>query len=243
MIGRQGAVGVFVSGTGANKDNITGGTGIATGFAGGFVANPFQGNVSYSDWVTGTGRPKATPVIPDNPQTNNLNQFVQTIRNDVINASHAGERFNVNLSSLDGDPADGFNVHYVTATNDYLVGLSSTTSLGVVLNAQPVGTWLGSFVVYEGGVATTTPFELMVDFAGLNINTTVTNTLYSFTGSFGSTDGVINGNVSRQATTPSEGSLTGLIGSEGAVGVFHSDSNALVSYAGGFVPSPPSRRL
>ena len=234
LIGRQGAVGVFVSGTGANKDNITGGTGIATGFAGGFVANPFQGYVSYSDW-TGTGRPKATPVIPDNPQTNNLNQFVQTIRNDVINASHAGERFNVNLSSLDGDPADGFNVHYVTATNDYLVGLSSTTSLGVVLNAQPVGTWLGSFVAYEGGVATTTPFELMVDFAGLNINTTVTGTDYSFTGSFGSTDGVINGNVSRQATTPSEGSLTGLIGSEGAVGVFHSDSNALVSYAGGFV--------
>ena len=237
LIGRQGAIGAFVSGTEIDNNGvITGGTSATTGFAGGFAAEPFEGYVSYSDW-TGTGRPKATPVIPDNPQTNNLNQFVQTIRNDVIKASHVGERFNVNLGSLDGDPADGFSVYHVTATDDYLVGLSSTTSLGVTLKAQPVGTWLGSFVAYEGGVATTTPFELMVDFAGLNINTTVTGTDYSFTGSFGSTDGVINGNVDRDGIT---GNLTGLIGSEGAVGVFHSDSNAMdngvaVSYAGGFV--------
>ena len=234
LIGRQGAVGVFLSGTGA-KDNITGGTGIADGFAGGFVANPFDGNVSYSDWVTSSS-PPATPAAA--PSGDNLNQFVQTIRNDVINAAHAGERFNVNLGSLDGDPADGFNVHYVTATNDYLVGLSSTTSLGVALKAQPVGTWLGSFVVYESGVATTTPFELTVDFASRSIDATVTNTLYSFVStSFGSNDGVIRGNVNRGAAT---GNLAGLIGSGGAVGVFHSDNNAMdngaaVSYAGGFV--------
>ena len=229
LIGRQGAVGVFLSGTGT-KDNITGGTGIATGFAGGFVANPFQGNVSYSDWVTFSS-PPATPAAA--PSSGNLNQFVQTIRNDVINASHAGERFNVNLGSLDGDPADGFNVHYVTATDDYLVGLSSTTSLGVALKAQPVGTWLGSFVVYESGVATTTPFELTVDFASRSIDATVTNTLYSFVNtSFGSNDGVIRGNVNRGDIT---GNLAGLIGAEGAVGVFHSDNNLEFSFAGGFV--------
>ena len=233
LIGRQGAVGVFLSGTGT-KDNITGGTGIATGFAGGFVANPFQGNVSYSDWVTFSS-PPATPAAA--PSSGNLNQFVQTIRNDVINATHAGERFNVNLGSLDGDPADGFNVHYVTATDDYLVGLSSTTSLGVALKAQPVGTWLGSFVVYESGVATTTPFELTVDFASRSIDATVTNTLYSFVNtSFGSNDGVIRGNVNRGDIT---GNLAGLIGLGGAVGVFHSDNNLEFSFAGGFVAAPP----
>ena len=234
LIGRQGAVGVFVSGTGANKDNITGGTGIATGFAGGFVANPFEGNVSYSDWVTSSS-PPATPAAA--PSGDNLNQFVQTIRNDVINAAHAGERFNVNLGSLDGDPADGFNVHYVTATNDYLVGLSSTTSLGVALASAPAAAWDGSFVVYENGVATTTPFKLTIDFASRSIDATVTNTLYSFVNtSFGSANGVLRGFVNRGDIT---GNLAGLIGAEGAVGVFHSDNNLEFSFAGGFVAASP----
>ena len=242
LIGRQGAVGAFLSGTGA-KDNITGGTSAMDGFAGGFVANPFQGNVSYSDWATFTTPSTiATGATPDPV----INQLLTTTRNTLNKGDYTGAEVNVNLATatyedvaLGGSPANGFNT-YVIGTDNYLVGISSTTSLGAALDAQPVGTWLGSFVVYEGGVATTTPFELMVDFAGLNINTTVTNTLYSFTGNFGSNDGTIRGNISRQATTPSEGSLTGLIGSEGAVGVFVSDSTALVSYAGGFVAASPA---
>ena len=235
LIGRQGAVGVFVSGTGANKDNITGGTGIATGYVGGFVANPFQGNVSYSDWVTFSS-PPATPAAA--PPSGNLNQFVQTIRNDVIKAAHVGQNFNVNLGSLDGDPADGFSVYHVTATNDYLVGLSATTSLGVALASAPVAAWDGSFVVYENGVATTTPFKLMVDFASRSIDATVTNTLYSFVNtSFSNANGVLRGFVNRGDIT---GNLAGLIGAEGAVGVFHSDNNLEFSFAGGFVAvSPP----
>ena len=231
LIGKQGAVGAFVSGTAIDNNGvITGGTSATAGFAGGFVANPFEGNVSYSDWVTSSS-PPATPAAA--PSGDNLNQFVQTIRNDVIKAAHVGQNFNVNLSSLNGDPADGFSVYHITATDDYLVGLSATTSLGVTLKAQPVGTWLGSFVAYEGGIATTTPFELTVDFAGLNINTTITGTDYTFTNTnFGSANGVINGTVNRGAIT---GSLTGLIGADGAVGVFHSDNNLEDSYAGGFV--------
>ncbi len=229
LIGKQGAIGAFLSGTG-DKDDITGGTSATAGFAGGFVANPFEGNVSYSDWVTSSS-PPATPAAA--PSGDNLTHFVQTIRNDVIKAAHVGQNFNVNLSSLNGDPADGFSVYHITATDDYLVGLSATTSLGVTLKAQPVGTWLGSFVAYEGGIATTTPFELTVDFAGLNINTTITGTDYTFTNTnFGSANGVINGTVNRGDIT---GSLTGLIGLGGAVGVFHSDNNLEDSYAGGFV--------
>ena len=244
LIGRQGAVGAFVSGTAIDADGvITGGTSATDGFAGGFVANPFEGNVSYRDWVTFTTPSTiATGATPDPV----INQLLTTTRNTLNKGDYTGAEVNVNLATatyedvaLGGSPANGFNT-YVIGTDNYLVGISSTTSLGAALDAQPVGTWLGSFVVYEGGVATTTPFELMVDFAGLNINTTVTNTLYSFTGNFGSNDGTIRGNISRQATTPSEGSLTGLIGSEGAVGVFVSDSTALVSYAGGFVAASPA---
>ena len=190
--------------------------------------------MSYSDWVTSSS-PPATPAAA--PSGDNLNQFVQTIRNDVINAAHAGERFNVNLGSLDGDPADGFNVHYVTATNDYLVGLSSTTSLGVALASAPAAAWDGSFVVYENGVATTTPFKLTIDFASRSIDATVTNTLYSFVNtSFGSANGVLRGFVNRGDIT---GNLAGLIGAEGAVGVFHSDNNLEFSFAGGFVAASP----
>ncbi len=236
LIGSNGAVGAFVSGTAIDDDGvITDGTG-GTGYAGGFVASPFAGKVSYRDWVR-LATPNATPVIPANPESNNLNQFVQSIGNDANSAAYTGQNFNVNLGSLNGDPADGFNVHHITATDDYLVGLSSTTSLGVALKAQPVGTWLGSFVAYEGGVATTTPFELTIDFADRNINTTITGTDYTFTAtSFGSNDGVIRGTVNRGQIT---GNLQGLIGLGGAVGVFHSDTNAMVSFAGGFVAAPP----
>ena len=237
LIGRQGAIGVFVSGTAIDNNGvITGGTSGTTGFAGGFVANPFEGNVSYSDWVSSSS-PPATPAAA--PPGDNLNQFVQTIRNDVIKAAHVGQNFNVNLSSLDGDPADGFSVYHVTATDDYLVGLSATTSLGAVLTrATGTGSWKGSFVAYEGGVATTTPFELTIDFAERNINTTITGTDYTFTNtSFGSANGVIRGTVNRGTTT---GSLAGLIGLGGAVGVFHSDNNLEFSYAGGFVAASPA---
>ena len=241
LIGANGAVGAFVSGTAISPDGvIMDGTG-GTGYAGGFVASPFEGKVSYRDWVR-LASPNATPGMPDNPQTENLNQFVQSIGNDANSAAHVGQNFNVNLGSLNGDPADGFNVYHITATDDYLVGLSSSTSVGAALTTPPAAAWDGSFVVYENGVATTTPFKLNINFSTSQLSATVGD--YSFSAvEFGS-NGLFRSSNMTHTPTSITGSLQGLIGSEGAVGVFISDRNAMdngvaVSFAGGFVAASP----
>ncbi|MCA8835624.1 MAG: hypothetical protein K8953_11130, partial [Proteobacteria bacterium] len=233
IIGSNGAVGAFLSGTAISPDGvITAGTG-ATGYAGGFVASPFAGNASYRTWV-GSANPPATPASA--PSGGNLNQFVQSIGNDVISAAHIGQGFNVNLGSLNGDPADGFNVYHITATDDYLVGLSSSTSVGVPLASAPAAAWDGSFVVYENGVATTTAFKLNIDFSAEKLSATIGNYSFGTNVSFQSS-GLFRGDINR--TTPSStGNLQGIIGAEGAVGVFHSDSNVTDSFAGGFVAVP-----
>ncbi len=241
LIGSNGAVGVFTSGTMISADGvIMGGTNINTGYVGGFVASPFAGAVSYRDWVS-NANPPATPVIPSNSLANNLNQFVQSIGDDVNSAAHIGQSFNVNFGSLNGDPADGFNVYYITATDDYLVGISSSTSVGVPLTTAPAVLWDGSFVVYENGVATTTAFELTVNFTDSQLSATIGN--YSFSAVDFEPDGFFRSSNITHTPTSNTGRLQGLIGQEGAVGVFHSNNNAAISFAGGFVaafkPAPP----
>ncbi|MCA8834942.1 MAG: hypothetical protein K8953_07620, partial [Proteobacteria bacterium] len=164
LIGKQGAVGAFLSGTG-DKDDITGGTSATAGFAGGFVANPFDGNVSYSDWATAGQAPAATANTA-NPQ----NQLLQTTRNDLNTGTITGTAVHVNLATetyedvaLGGLATNGFTAFVSTANNHY-AGITSTTNLGPALERTTgTGAWKGSFVAYEGGAATTTDFELMVE--------------------------------------------------------------------------------
>ncbi len=70
---------------------------------------------------------------------------------------------------------------------------------------------------------------------------------YSLNGSFND-NGLITGNVTRSTTSVSVGrvttlksnaTLTGLIGQEGAVGIFISDEKESSGYSGGFVARPP----
>ncbi|MCA8834532.1 MAG: hypothetical protein K8953_05540, partial [Proteobacteria bacterium] len=164
LIGKQGAVGAFLSGTG-DKDNITGGTSATAGFAGGFVANPFDGNVSYSDWAT-AGQAPADTANTANPQ----NQLLQTTRNDLNIGTITGTAVHFNLATatyedvaLGGLATNGFTTFASDANNHY-AGITSTTNLGPALERTTgTGAWKGSFVAYEGGAATTTDFELMVE--------------------------------------------------------------------------------
>ena len=239
LIGRQGAVGVFLSGTGA-KDNITGGTGIADGFAGGFVANPFDGNVSYSDWVTEGGPPPAptatTPV---------KNEFLQTTRNDLNIGTITGTAVHFNFATatyedvaLGGSATNGFTA-FISTANNYYAGITSTTILGEALvQTKGTGAWKGSFVAYEGGTATTTDFELMIEFAATSkVSATIGD--YSFDGTDVGTDGTFGTQIAlnRQGVT-SAGTISGIIGQKGAVGVFWSDATDATGFSGGFVAVP-----
>ncbi|MGU9963769.1 MAG: hypothetical protein ACNYPD_06645 [Candidatus Halichondribacter symbioticus] len=237
LIGKQGAIGAFLSGTG-DKDDITGGTSATDGFAGGFVANPFDGNVSYRDWASSGQIPAATA------NTANLqNELLQTTRNDLNIGTITGTAVHLNLATatyedvaLGGSATNGFTTFASTA-NNYYAGITSTTNLGKALERTTgTGAWKGSFVAYEGGAATTTDFELMVEFAATS---KVSATIGEY--AFSSTDVASNGTfttgitLTRLNITNGSGTVSGIIGQKGAVGVFRSDSNADVSYAGGFV--------
>ena len=242
LIGKQGAIGAFLSGTG-DKDDITGGTSATAGFAGGFVANPFDGNVSYRDWAIAGQAPAATANTA-NPQ----NQLLQTTRNDLNIGTITGA-VHVNLATatyedvaLDGPATNGFTTGYVSTGDNYYAGITSTTNLGVALERTTgTGAWKGSFVVYEGGAATTTDFELMIEFAATNrVSATIGD--YVINGTDVASGGTFTTQIAltRQGVLNGSGTLSGIIGQKGAVGVFRSDMGTDVSYAGGFVAAPPA---
>ena len=228
LIGKQGAVGAFLSGTG-DKDNITGGTSAMDGFAGGFVANPFQGNVSYSDWATSGQIPKATATTVDP-----VNELLQTTRNDLNIGTITGTAVHFNLATatyedvaLGGSATNGFTA-FISTANNYYAGITSTTNLGEALERTTgTGAWKGSFVVYEGGAATTTDFELMVEFAATSKVSAIIGE-YAFNGGDVASGGTFGGGITlnRLGVTNGSGTITGIIGQKGAVGVFVSDSTA-----------------
>ena len=144
------------------------------------------------------------------------------------------------MSRLNGDPNDGFSV-YQTVLGNYFAGISSTTSLGAVLphqqmfNGNAMAMWDGRFLAYEfDSGAVVHEFKLMVDFANSEISATDVAG-YSFTDVAFDANGVVSQGTITHTTTTSTGLLQGLIGQDGAVGVFYSDGSNLFSYGGGFV--------
>ena len=101
--------------------------------------------------------------------------------------------------------------------------------------------WKGSFVVgtFSGSTRTFNTHDLTLDVVfgsstvrnmGEDTGSTINDSGYSFTGTFDSR-GVITATTDH--TTNGAGVMQGLIGAEGAVGVFH--SNAVGVYGGGFI--------
>ncbi len=237
LIGAKGAVGVFIS----NADE-------PVGYAGGFVANPnARWIVRYSDWTEDTS-PSST--------TTNLasNQFLTTTGDDLgLDMPLTTKKLNLSTATFDdvalgGETADGIGYEaFVEGSNNIFVsGIYATTDLGAALTAETAkGTWNGSVAV--GAFSGVTPsfetydFTLEVLFDTSTVNSGVIgdagDTDITFTGTF-NPRGVITGTTA--STANGAGVMQGLIGEQGAVGVFHSD--AVGGYGGGFVArrTPPS---
>ncbi len=182
------------------------------------------------------------------------------------------------LSALGGDATDGVDFFpaditiigtraesYVTTTQrTYHAGLWDSTdlgaaiSLGVAFNGDMTAMWKGKFSVFQGDTARfdDDDFTLEIDFINNSFSATVDDTNanndYYLSGSY-TTNGVMTGQVNHSENasdlTTKNGILTGLIGQEGAVGVFVSnvgdeEKNTIdggmgaTGYAGGFVASP-----
>ncbi|MCA8834743.1 MAG: hypothetical protein K8953_06605, partial [Proteobacteria bacterium] len=146
------------------------------------------------------------------------------------------------------DTNDGFALSTGTFAGNVTklyVGLLSGTGLGAPLDAGKTGgTWNASLrVISNGALQAVQTFKLAVNFGGTNDTNTigvtgaelnVTNLgVITINGKF-TANGVIYGTVDFAGANA--GTLTGLVGQEGAVGIFASNSGS--AYVGGFVAAP-----
>ncbi len=167
LIGRDGAVGVFVSGTTTDGGiTIAGGTG-ATGFAGGFVAHPTApidpSIINFVDWGGSAEAPKAdvknafntgtltllngaASVGNGNPQGN----FIQGLPTNGNGFDFAGTAFS--SGTIEGDVLllgennpNGVAYSYASR-NKYYAGLLPTTNLGAPITDSNTSTiWEAKF--------------------------------------------------------------------------------------------------
>ena len=280
LIGTDGAVGAFISGTG-DKNAITASDPVVH-YAGGFVANPTDALdddvVNYDDWA----RSFATlpPVVLDNTATPLMPQFLGTVDGaDELDETGNGGVTNdrrgtltlagsfTDITFIGGDAEDGISFFWNNPATSGHAGILAGTNLGAPLtqgSGDPQVRWNGWFHAIIGIRASIQTirlvFSLEIDFADSNaIEAFVQQNgdyHYHLTGNFDD-KGVITGTVDLgdfttgtrdQKTTrvSSNGFLTGLIGEDGAVGVFLSGTgtkDAIVKtepfiYAGGFVAHP-----
>ncbi len=148
----------------------------------------------------------------------------------------------------------------VTENRYHYAGILSGTNLGVPLTTNPTATWNGSFRTYNTNAV---DFQLTVTFGTTDDTRTISafvkdtawsleDNYYLIAGNYTAagliTSGTVNwgtfSDIAQRTPTASRaknGTLTGLIGAQGAVAVFISDTNddgTSGGYAGGFVAAP-----
>ena len=250
LIGADGALGVFHSTA----------TGVA-GYSGGFAASAgrtsaFNTNVNYADWSR-SFLPLAASANTANPE----NQFTGTVAGVKEGSGGTGgsdvtaKTLSLNTTDFDGGNLGGQGSDTIrwfdgfagsSTERTYYSGLSASSDLGAPLTTTPAGgEWRG--VISVGGAQTDFTLTITYETAGGTLSAFVRNTpnfYYLLDGGFDA-NGLIDGTVRYGAFTDNDpdnkgdvapsGLLTGLIGEDGALGVFHSTATGAAGYSGGFV--------
>ena len=187
----------------------------------------------------------------------NLGEATDIKAGTYINISTLNLSSGDGSQSLGGDAVDG--VGFVGGgLNDglfYYAGILSGTDLGLPrTETEGTAMWNGQFGAFGRSTSNNVNknFTLTVNFGAgeqagtisAQVSTSHISYLYSITGNFDSS-GVIRGDISFDGGRWGEiipGQLRGLIGQEGAVGVFigGKDTQNYYSYSGGFVARPPA---
>ncbi len=257
LIGQGGAVAAFISEqTGIQSSGRTN----AAGYAGGFVAyltNPLPTEtcitektcVDYAHWVTAAG-PATTPTA---------NKFLTGTATGLTTGAEVNPAVAVTTLAysdgqfdLEGEATDGFAIFRAGSAHN--AGILSTTRLGAPLTETTTDAeWKGLFIDRVGrDQIKNSSLTLMVSYDG-SAGTITSASIgsggaYTFTNVGFNDVGIITGTITRTVVADesqniladtSAGIITGLIGSDGAVAVFHSNANATTSYVGGFVGVPP----
>ena len=204
--------------------------------------------VTGSGFLTGTATGLNTTDI----------QFADGLTPTIITSLTIGRRGGAGTTESPNTNPDGF-AYFVTNTNNSTgyAGILATTNLGAPLAAQPTAIWAGHFSVTRTNNVAVNYF---VDFAkgefgfsntaGDGANGTLsgsglfgTYTMNAYFGNHASANGYsagrMGGTVSvSDAGIMSSSTIVGLIGAEGAVGVFTRVGNA-GGYTGGFTATNP----
>ncbi len=188
-------------------------------------------------------------------------------KGDIV-LSHSSHEGSLNLNTakfngeatLGGDAADGVAFFRGRVNNQgrwyWYAGIFSGTDLGApVTDLSGTASWVGRF--QEVGRIINKEFVLEIDFNGTGDKSGYIKAFVQYFGIDhfyldGSYDahGVITGTVDfgvftnndrDSSTRTPNGTLTGLIGQDGAVGAFISNYNSANNYAGGFVARPSTK--
>nr|MCA8834501.1 hypothetical protein [Pseudomonadota bacterium] len=163
-----------------------------------------------------------------------------TLGDDVI-VNNVGERFI--LSGAMGDATDGVAFVSDTLENSMYTGLLSGTDLGAPLTTSSAlqTSWPGRLVyLINGSPINGGDFTLTVNFADMRISGDVVAAGgFALEGSYDEY-GVITGIIKGKLATTLAGSVSGLIGVEGAVGAFVINTSDPLR-VGGFVAAPVAK--
>ena len=229
LIGEEGAVGSFIAGTSPDNGNILTGNNY---YSGGFIATP-PSVVDHADWVA-VFEPATRPATPA------ITQFLAGDAALIVNAN-PNRVVTFATATYNNRPLDRAATNNGFATNNdgssNYAGLLSGVNLGAPLTAQTaVGVWQGYLASHTQTISNTANFILTVNFGtGSKAGTiSATPSQHVIAGDFDDR-GVIDGTVTRtHGNDVRAATLTGLIGSGGAIGVFHNNANQR-SLVGGFV--------
>ncbi len=242
LIGAEGVVGVFRSNAGQTPS-----------YVGGFLAQPpLEITVDYAHWV-------ATAVPTDRPTPY---RFLKGTSDGLMEVARSDLGAALGLPGVPGSGIAIYRPDKEMAIHN--VGMFSTTNLGEPLSDNITNAeWLGTFLD-RSGTSLIIPrlVTLTVSFNGTTGEITgrsgevarpIPSTIdtsglgdYAIDADFNAA-GVISGTITHTAKLPGSNTLTGgngtvsgLIGVKGAVGVFHSNLDSRTSFVGGFVASPPA---
>ncbi|MCA8835166.1 MAG: hypothetical protein K8953_08790, partial [Proteobacteria bacterium] len=245
LFGAQGAVGVFLSGTGT-KGDIT--AGVGSNYVGGFFVKP-PSVVKHTAWVDSfSSAPPATRTAGTDTFGGFLN-LADGVR-DISPAGLTSPNADTHLT-LDGDGDNGMHgVVYRAGRNgtnqQAFVAVLPTTNLGAPLTqASGTATWLGTY--YNSSlVRDENNIPFLIDFGAKTITASRlvslgnSNITTRFALNFTPATGVITGTVS-EGSTPA--TARGLIGTKGLVGVYVDTRTGLPDGSGvvygGFIADNP----
>ena len=260
LIGQEGAVGVFISGRRTDTSNTLRDGGGDWGYVGGFVANQNLGvnRITTDGWTQSFDSP-----LNSDPTAGN--QFLQIAEKTIsignaTNQAVGGDdpavrtldftAFSSDIPlGLDANDGLAYFVGYIGGTRYTYAGIYGNTDLGLpIIDNIANATWAGKFQV-DGG--SKVDFDLTVTFdgtagtAGAFFVDIVQDYDFLIEGAFDK-NGVITGKTHyakftgnlQTATNVRNGTLSGIIGRDGAVGVFHGVVSRL-PYVGGFIAAPP----